>query len=137
MLISPAYAQAATGAAPGFSIMSLLPILLIFGVFYFLLIRPQQKKLKQHKDMVAGLRRGDRVVTAGGIIGTVAKVEDDTMISVEIAPNVRVKVSRPTIAEVLAKTEPAPASNDDDDDSEESEDDSTTSTRGGGRRKPK
>ena len=136
MLISPAYAQAATGAAPGFSIMSLLPILLIFGVFYFLLIRPQQKKLKQHREMVAGLRRGDRVVTAGGIIGQVAKVEDDMTVSVEIAPNVRVKVSRQTIAEVLAKTEPAPASNDDETDEDE-EETTPASTRGGSRRKPK
>ena len=75
MLISPAYAQAG-GAPGGFDLISLMPLLLIFVVFYFLLIRPQQKKMKQHRDMIGALKRGDRVLTAGGIIGTVVKVED-------------------------------------------------------------
>jgi preprotein translocase subunit YajC len=108
MFVSPAYAQAAGGGAPGgFDLLSLLPLVLIFVVFYFLLIRPQQKKMKQHREMIAAVRRGDRVLTAGGIIGTVTKVQGDSELQVEIAEGVRVKVARATISEVLAKTEPA------------------------------
>ena len=105
MLISPAYAQAG-GAPGGFDLISLMPLLLIFVVFYFLLIRPQQKKMKQHRDMVAGLKRGDRVLTAGGIIGSVVKVEDAELL-VEIAKDVRVRVARSTISDVLSKPQPA------------------------------
>lgn len=105
MLISPAYAQGAPGA--GFDIVSLLPLVLIFVVFYFLLIRPQQKRMKDHKAMVEALRRGDRVVTAGGLVGTVTKVLNDNELQVEVADNVRVRVVRSTISEVLAKTQPA------------------------------
>jgi preprotein translocase subunit YajC len=104
MLISPAYAQ--TGAPGGFDLISLMPLLLIFVVFYFLLIRPQQKKMKQHRDMVAALKRGDRVLTAGGIIGSVVKVEDGELL-VEIAKDVRVRVARSTISDVLSKPQPA------------------------------
>lgn len=104
MFVSPAYAQAAGGGADG-GIMAFLPLILIFVVFYFLLIRPQQKRAKQHKEMLSNLRRGDRVVTAGGIIGQVTKATDDEL-TVEIAENVRVKVARAMIAEVVAKTEP-------------------------------
>jgi preprotein translocase subunit YajC len=75
-------------------------------VFYFLLIRPQQKRAKEHRDMLGNLRRGDRVVTGGGIVGTVQKVADDEL-TVEIAENVRVKVIRSTVTTVLARTEPA------------------------------
>ncbi len=110
MFITPAYAQAAGGALGGFDPFSLLPLVLIFVVFWFLLIRPQQKKVKQHREMVAAVRRGDRVLTAGGIIGTVTKVLNDTEMQVEIAEGVRVKVLRSTISEVLAKTEPAKGS---------------------------
>ncbi|MFC4670278.1 preprotein translocase subunit YajC [Seohaeicola nanhaiensis] len=88
-------------------IMSFLPLILIFGIMYFLLIRPQQKKLKDHQAMVAALRRGDQVVTQGGIIGKVSKVKDDGEIELEIAENVKVRVVRSTIATVLSKTEPA------------------------------
>jgi preprotein translocase subunit YajC len=102
MLISPAYAQAG-GAPVGFDLISLMPLLLIFVVFYFLLIRPQQKKMKVHRDMVGALKRGDRVLTAGGIIGTVVKVEDDSTLLVDIAKDVRVRVARGTISEVLTK----------------------------------
>ncbi|HZA67226.1 MAG TPA: preprotein translocase subunit YajC [Geminicoccaceae bacterium] len=102
MLISPAYAQAG-GAPVGFDLISLMPLLLIFVVFYFLLIRPQQKKMKAHRDMVGALKRGDRVLTAGGIIGTVVKVEDDSTLLVDIAKDVRVRVARGTISEVLTK----------------------------------
>ncbi|HEX2479276.1 MAG TPA: preprotein translocase subunit YajC [Geminicoccaceae bacterium] len=104
MLISPAYAQAG-GAPGGFDLISLMPLLLIFVVFYFLLIRPQQKKMKQHRDMVAALKRGDRVLTAGGIIGSVVKVEDAELL-VEIAKDIRVRVARSTISDVLSKPQP-------------------------------
>jgi preprotein translocase subunit YajC len=113
MLVSTAYAQAAGGApAGGFELMSFLPLILIFVVFYFLLIRPQQRKLKEHKAMLDALRRGDRVVTGGGLIGTVTKVADDE-VTVEIAEGVRVRVVRGTISNVLAKTEPSRGSRDD------------------------
>ncbi len=86
----------------------IIPLLLIFGIMYFLLIRPQQKKLKEHQAMVAALRRGDRVITQGGIVGKVTKVkDDDNEIEVEIASGVSVRVVRSTIATVLNKTEPA------------------------------
>ncbi|WP_306432651.1 preprotein translocase subunit YajC, partial [Tistrella bauzanensis] len=107
MLISPAYAQAAGGDGGAGMLMQLLPLLLIFVVFYFLLIRPQQKKAKQHREMIAALRRGDRVVTAGGIVGTIVKVDDDSYATLEIAPDVRVKVMRHTITDKVAATEPA------------------------------
>ncbi|MGJ8545717.1 MAG: preprotein translocase subunit YajC [Sulfitobacter sp.] len=84
----------------------MLPILLI-GIFYFFLIRPQQKKLKEHQAMVAGLRRGDQVVTQGGIIGKVVKVKEDGEIEVEVADGVKVRVVQSTIATVVSKTEPA------------------------------
>ncbi len=105
MIISPAYAQAAAGGGES-GLLTLLPLVLIFVVFYFLLIRPQQKKMKHHKAMVGALRRGDKVVTAGGLIGTVTKVIDDNEMQVELAEGVRVRVVRATISEVVAKTEP-------------------------------
>jgi len=105
MFVSPAYAQAAGGGDSG--LYSLLPLVLIFVVFYFLLIRPQQKKMKAHRTLVEGVRRGDRVVTAGGVIGTVSKVVSDSELQVEIAEGVRVRVVRSTIQDILAKTEPA------------------------------
>ena len=108
MLISPAYAQAAGGGESG--LVALMPLVLIFVVFYFLLIRPQQKKMKQHREMVAAVRRGDKVVTAGGMIGTVTKVVDDNELQLEIAENVRVKVVRHTLSDVVSKTEPASSS---------------------------
>jgi len=106
MLISPAYAQAAAGGGES-GLITLLPIVLIFVVFYFLLIRPQQKKMKQHKAMVEALRRGDKVVTGGGLIGTVSKVINDNEIQVELTENVKVRVLRHTIQDVMSKTEPA------------------------------
>lgn len=84
-----------------------IPLILIFVIMYFLLIRPQQKKLKEHKAMVEALRRGDQVVTQGGLIGKVSKVKDDSEIEVELAEGVKVRVVRATIAQVLSKTEPA------------------------------
>lgn len=86
-----------------------IPLILIFAIMYFLLIRPQQQKLKQHQAMVAALRRGDQVVTQGGLIGKVSKVKDETEVEVELAEGVKVRVVRSTIAQVLNKTEPAEA----------------------------
>lgn len=88
---------------------SIIPLILIFAIMYFLLIRPQQKKLKQHQAMVAALRRGDQVVTQGGLIGKVTKVKDDGEVEIEIATGVNVRVVRSTIASVVNKTEPAKA----------------------------
>ena len=100
MLISPAYAQDAAGLLGG--VTQFLPLVLIFGVFYFLLIRPQQTRAKEMKAMLAALRRGDRVVTGGGILGTVQRVKEGSdEIEVEIAPNTRVTVVRDTITTVL------------------------------------
>lgn len=101
--IAPAFAQdaAAAGGATG-AIMQLAPLILIFGVFYFMLIRPQQKKMKEHREMLGQLKRKDRVVTAGGIVGIVTKVtEGSDEVEVEIAPNVRVIVVRGTISSVV------------------------------------
>ncbi|HKL04535.1 MAG TPA: preprotein translocase subunit YajC [Roseovarius sp.] len=84
-----------------------IPLILIFAIMYFLLIRPQQKRLKEHKSMVAALRRGDQVVTQGGLIGKVSKVKEEDEVEVELADGVRVRVVKSTIAQVLNKTEPA------------------------------
>lgn len=101
MWISPAYAQAAAGGSESF-IVSMLPLVLIFVVFYFLLIRPQQKKMKEHKAMLESAGRGDTVVTGGGIIGTVTKASDSEL-TVEIAPDVRVRVTRDSLSNILDK----------------------------------
>ncbi len=108
MFVTPAFAQ--TAAAPGGAASALttfVPLILIFMIMYFLLIRPQQKKLKEHKSMVDALRRGDQVLTGGGILGKVHKVNDDGILEVEIADGVRVRVPRHTVTQVVAKTEPA------------------------------
>lgn len=108
MFVSPAFAQAAEAApSTGAAFAQFLPLILIFVIFYFLLIRPQQKKMKDHRAMVEALRRGDQVVTSGGIVGKVSKVQDDGMVEVEVAENVKVKVIKNTITTVLSKTEPA------------------------------
>ncbi len=110
MLISTAYAQ-----VPGASLMDqsaliqFLPLVLIFVVFYFLLIRPQQKKQKDHRTMLDALRRGDRIVTGGGILGSVSKVVSPEEVEVDIATGVRVRVLRSTITSVLTKPDPAAA----------------------------
>ncbi len=90
-------------------ITQILPLVLIFGIMWFFLIRPQQKKLKEHQSMVAALRRGDQVITQGGIIGKVSKVKEDNEIEIEIASGVHIRVVRSTIASVVSKTEPASA----------------------------
>jgi preprotein translocase subunit YajC len=109
MLISPAYAQAAGGGDSSSMLVQMAPLALIFVVFYFFLIRPQQQKAKQQRAMLDSIRRGDRVVTGGGFIGTVSKVVNNEEVLIDLAENVRVRVVRSTIASVLAKTEPATA----------------------------
>ncbi|MDP1667650.1 preprotein translocase subunit YajC [Phaeovulum sp.] len=109
MFASPAYAQAAGGAAAGSALTQFIPLILIFAIMYFLLIRPQQKKAKEHRAMVEALRRGDMVVTSGGIIGKVTHVREDGELEVEIATGVKVRVVKGTVAQVLSKTEPAAA----------------------------
>ncbi|MBW8270030.1 preprotein translocase subunit YajC [Caldovatus aquaticus] len=100
LAIAPAHAQAAGGG--GDVLLQLMPLLLIFGVFYFVLIRPQQKKMKEHREMLASLKRNDRIVTGGGIVGRITNVRDNSdEIEVEIAPNVRVTVVRGTISSVI------------------------------------
>ncbi|MGB7242486.1 MAG: preprotein translocase subunit YajC [Sulfitobacter sp.] len=89
------------------AIQQFIPLILIFGIMYFLLIRPQQKKAKAHQAMVQGLRRGDQVVTQGGMLGKVVKVKDDGELELEIADGVKVRVIQSTIATVISKTEPA------------------------------
>ena len=84
-----------------------IPLILIFAIMYFLLIRPQQRKLKDHKKMVESLRRGDMIVTQGGLIGKVTKVKEDNELEVELAEGVKVRVVQSTVAQVLSKTEPA------------------------------
>ncbi len=112
MFSTPAYAQAVGGAAatagPQEFLLQLLPLVMILVVFYFLLIRPQQKRLKEHQERIGGLRRGDTVVTSGGIIGKVTKVAEDE-VTVEIAPNVSVRVVKGTIGEIRGKGEPVVA----------------------------
>ncbi|MGE5268233.1 MAG: preprotein translocase subunit YajC [Thiohalocapsa sp.] len=108
MLISPAYAQT-SGLMDQSALVQFLPLVLIFIVFYFLLIRPQQKKQKEHRTMLDALRRGDRVVTGGGILGTVNRVVNENEVDVDIASNVRVRILRSTISSVLAKPDPAAA----------------------------
>ncbi len=109
MFVTPAYAQAIGGGGAGSAIAQFLPLVLIFAIMYFLLIRPQQKKAKEHRGMVAALRRGDKVVTAGGIVGKVTKVMEGAEVEVEIATGVKVVVIKSTIAQVMSKTEPAAA----------------------------
>jgi preprotein translocase subunit YajC len=105
MWITPAHAQAGGGGSD--ILTSMLPLILIFVVFYFLLIRPQQKRAREHREMLGAIRRGDRVVTGGGILGTVTRVKDDDELTVEIAEGVKVSIARGTIAQVLSKSDTA------------------------------
>jgi preprotein translocase subunit YajC len=118
MFFPPAYAQSGGAGAGGFGFEQMLPFLLIFVVFYFLLIRPQQKKAKMHREMVSNLRRGDKVVTAGGLIGKVAKAPEGPEVEVELGEGMKVKVIRETISQVVTKSappegSPPPAANED------------------------
>ena len=109
MFISPAYAQAAQSPFGGGGDIfgMILPLIAIMGVFWFLLIRPQQKRVKEHEALVKNVRRGDVVVTSGGIIGKVAKVVDDNEVTVDVAEGVRIRLQRNSISEVRTKGEPA------------------------------
>jgi preprotein translocase subunit YajC len=106
MFVTPAFAQAAAPSV-GSAMGSFVPLILIFFIMYFLLIRPQQKKLKEQRAMIEALRRGDQVVTGGGIVAKITKVQEDGMVEAEIADGVRVKLVRSTIVQVMSKTEPA------------------------------
>ena len=107
-VITPAFAQA-TGAGGGADMLiQLVPFLLIFVIMWFLIIRPQQRRAKAHQELIKNVRRGDTVVTSGGLIGKVVKV-GDTELEVELAPSVKVRVVRSTVTQVLAKSAPAEA----------------------------
>ncbi|NOZ43553.1 MAG: preprotein translocase subunit YajC [Alphaproteobacteria bacterium] len=106
MFISQAFAETAGGIG-GSAIGQFIPIILVIAVMYFLMVRPQQKRAKEHKAMVSALRRGDHVITSGGIVAKVSKVIDDKEIELEIAPGVKIKIIRSTISTVVGK--PAPA----------------------------
>lgn len=122
MFISQAYAQAAGGGGDAFGMF--VPLILIFVVFYFLLIRPQQKKAKAHRAMLGDLNRGDRVVTSGGLIGTITRVIGETELALEIAEGVKVRVVRGMISDVLARGKGrSRPSRDDEDDMDETDDD--------------
>ncbi|MGE0035162.1 MAG: preprotein translocase subunit YajC [Xanthobacteraceae bacterium] len=105
MLVTPAYAQASPLGGDSI-LMQLLPFVLIFVIMYFLILRPQQKRAKEHQELIKNLRRGDTVITSGGLLGKVTKVVDDEQIEVEIADGIRVRQVRSMISGVRAKGEP-------------------------------
>ncbi|MFQ0813018.1 preprotein translocase subunit YajC [Brucella anthropi] len=106
MFVTPAFAQASGGAVGPDMLMSILPFILIFVIMYFLIIRPQRTQMKKRQEMLAQVRRGDTVVTGGGIVGKVQKVVDDNELEVEIAEGVRIRVMRSTLMDVRVKGEP-------------------------------
>ncbi len=112
MLIPPAYAQAANGAAPGGDMLALFvnffPFILLFVGFYFLMIRPQQRRAKELRDAIGALKKNDQVITTGGILGKVVKT-NDAYVEVEIAPNVKVQVAKGAISEIVSPTSAKPA----------------------------
>ena len=105
MFVTPAYAQTAGGGGDLF--MSILPFVLMFVIFYFLLIRPQRQQMKQRDEMLKNIRRNDTIVTGGGVVGKITKVIDDNEVEVEIAKDVKVRVMRSLVADVRVKGEPA------------------------------
>lgn len=107
MFATPAYAQAAGDPGAMGGLAGIIPFILMFVIFYFLLIRPQQKRMKEHRKMIENLRRGDQVVTAGGMFAKVTKVSEEDECEVQIADGVKVKVVKSTITAVVSKTEPA------------------------------
>ena len=116
MFISQAWAQGAGAGGGSDFLVQLFPLVLIFIVFYFLLIRPQQSKMKAQREMLAGVKRGDRVVTGGGIIGLVTKVVSDNELQVELAEGVRVRVLKQTITDIITRGESVRGAKDSDDD---------------------
>jgi preprotein translocase subunit YajC len=105
-MITPAYAQGLGTGSPTEMMTTILPFVAIFVIMYFLILRPQQKRAKQHQEMVKNVRRGDTLVTSGGLVGKVTKVVDDDQVEIEIADGVRVRQVRSMVADVRAKTEP-------------------------------
>ncbi|WP_336967630.1 preprotein translocase subunit YajC [Sphingobium aromaticiconvertens] len=109
MFITPAFAQAAGGSSAGAGIvMQMLPLVLIFAVFWFLLIRPQQKRMKEHKAKIESVKKGDQVVTGGGLVGKVARV-DEHYVDIELAPGMKVKAVKSTLTDVIDPTAAKPA----------------------------
>ena len=108
-MITPAFAQGLGGGGSGDLVLQLVPFLLIFVIMYFLIIRPQQRRVKEHQELVRNVRRGDTIVTTGGIVGKVTKATDDPEIEVEIADGVKVKLMRGMISEVRTRGEPVKA----------------------------
>ncbi len=108
MFITPAFAQAsgATGLGSSDMLVQFAPFIVIFAIMYFLILRPQQRRAKEQRAMIQGARRGDTIVTSGGLIGKISKATDDTEVELEIAPNIKVRVARSGISEVRAKGEP-------------------------------
>jgi preprotein translocase subunit YajC len=106
MFITPAYAQGSLLGGDGGMIVQLLPFVLIFVIMYFLILRPQQKRVKQHQEMVKNVRRGDTVITSGGLVGKVTKVIDNDQVEVEVADGVRVRQMRQMLTDVRSKGEP-------------------------------
>ena len=104
MFISQAYAQAASSGGGSSFLIQIAPLILIFAVFYFLLIRPQQKKMKDHKEMISKIKRGDNILTAGGVYCKVSRVIDENKIEAEISNNVKIIISRPTISNVISNS---------------------------------
>jgi preprotein translocase subunit YajC len=110
MFITPAFAQAAPAASPFGGMEGIIPLLIMLPIFYFLLIRPQQQKQKQHREMIMQVKRNDTVILSNGMIGTVTKVkEGDAEVEVEIAPNTKVRVVKSMLADVRGKNEPVKA----------------------------
>ena len=108
MFVTPAYAQAAGGAGGAAGLASFLPLVLIFVIMYFLMIRPQQKRMMEHRAMVEALKKGDEVVTQGGLVGKITAVRDSEL-EVEIAPGVKVRVIRSTVTGLVNRTQPVAA----------------------------
>ena len=108
MFVTPAYAQAAGGAGGAAGLASFLPLVLIFVIMYFLMIRPQQKRMKEHRAMVEALKKGDEVVTQGGLVGKITAVREGEL-EVEIAPGVKVRVIRSTVTGLVNRTQPVAA----------------------------
>ena len=107
MFVTPAFAQGAGAAGSQDFLISVLPFVLIFVIMYFLIIRPQRQQMKKHTEMIAAVRRGDTIVTGGGIVGKVTNATDENEVTVEISEGVKVKLMRKSIAEVRTKGEPA------------------------------
>ncbi|MEM9144636.1 MAG: preprotein translocase subunit YajC [Pseudomonadota bacterium] len=110
MIVSPAYAQTAGDAGAAGGLLGIVPFILMFVIFYFFLIRPQQRRMKEHRKMIENLRKGDQVITAGGLYGKVTRILEEDDCEVQIAEGVKIKLVKSTISAVVSKTEPAAGS---------------------------